>query len=68
MTVDFKGSHFDVAYPVSYRQFEETMQEQGVDIDHATLNRWVLKCVPLLETAFCKRRSLLDSIWRMDET
>jgi hypothetical protein len=25
------------------------MEEHGVEVDHATLNRWVLKYVPLLE-------------------
>jgi hypothetical protein len=55
----FKGSHFErdvipwairwyVAYPISYRQLEEMMEEHGVAVDHATLNRWVLKYGPLL--------------------
>ncbi len=79
MAIDFKGSHFErdvilwgvrwyVAYPISYRQLEEMMQERGVEVDHATLNRWVLKYVPLLETAFCKRKRPTGSSWRMDET
>ena len=79
MAIDFEGIHFErdvilwgvrwyVAYPVSYRQLEEMMQERGVEVDHATLNRWVLKYVPLLEKAFCKRRRLAGSSWRMDET
>lgn len=48
--VDFKGSHFEteiilvcvrwyLAYPLSYRQIEEIMQERGVSVDHSTLNR-----------------------------
>ncbi|MDR3472413.1 MAG: hypothetical protein P4M09_12090, partial [Devosia sp.] len=48
--IGFKGSHFErdvilwavrwyVAYPVSYRQLEEMMEEHGVEVDHATLNR-----------------------------
>jgi putative transposase len=32
-----------VAYPISYRHLEEMMAEHGVEVDHATLNRWVLK-------------------------
>jgi hypothetical protein len=37
-----------VAYPISYRQLEleEMMEEHGVEFDHATLNRWVLKYAP----------------------
>src|SRR3954466_11594459 len=52
--IEFKGSHFErdaipwavrwyVAYPISYRQLEEMMAEHGVEVDHATLNRWVAK-------------------------
>ena len=54
MMVDFKGAHypksvilfavfFYLRYPVSYRDLEEIMQERGVDVDHATMNRWVVK-------------------------
>jgi len=52
--IEFKGSHFErdvilwgvrwyVAYPISYRQLEEMMEERGVEVDHSTLNRWVVK-------------------------
>jgi putative transposase len=40
-----------VAYPISYRQLEEMMSERGVEVDHATLNRRVVKYVPLLENS-----------------
>lgn len=30
-------------YPLSYRNLEEMMAERGVDVDHSTINRWVLK-------------------------
>ena len=54
MLIEFKGSHFErdiilwairwyVAYPRSYRQLEEMMGERGVNFDHTTLHRWVLK-------------------------
>jgi putative transposase len=77
--IEFKGSHFEreviprgarwyVAYPISYRQFEEMMQERGVEVDHSTLNRWVLKYVPLLDKQFRARRRPVGSSWRMDET
>jgi len=47
--IEFKGSHFErdvilscvrwyVAYPISYRQLEEMMEERGVEVDHSTLN------------------------------
>jgi putative transposase len=34
---------FYVRYAVSSRGLEEIMAERGVAIDHATLNRWVVK-------------------------
>ncbi|KPD10822.1 hypothetical protein AN476_18955 [Phaeobacter sp. 11ANDIMAR09] len=51
--IDFRGSHypksvvlfavtFYLRYPVSYRDLEEIMAERGVDVDHASLNRWVV--------------------------
>ena len=77
--IEFKGSHFErevilwgvrwyVAYPISYRQPEEMMQERGVAVDHSTLNRWVLKYVPFLEQQFRARKRPVGSSWRMDET
>ena len=42
--------------PISYRQLEEMMAEHGVEVDHATLNRWVVKYVPLLEREFRTRK------------
>jgi len=77
--IEFKGSHFArevilwgvrwyVAYPISYRQLEEMIQERGVEVDHSTLNRWVLKYVPLLDKQFRACKRLVGSSWRMDET
>ena len=62
MAIDFKGSHypksvilyavyFYVCYAVCYRDLEEIMAERGVDVDHATLNRWVVKFAPLIAEA-----------------
>lgn len=44
------------------------MGERGVEVGHATLHRWVLKYVPVLEGAFLARKRLVGGIWRMDET
>jgi transposase-like protein len=71
--IEFKGSHFErevilwgmrwyVAYPISYRQLEEMMQERGVEVDHSTLNRWVLKYVPLLDQQFRARNVRLGPV------
>ena len=72
MSIEFKGSHFArdiilwgvrwyVAYPISYRQLEEMMEERGVEVDHSTLNRWVLKYAPLFEREFRARKIALPA-------
>ena len=57
-----------MAYPISYRQLEEMMQERGVDVDHSSLNRWVLKYTPVLDRVFRQRKRPVGASWRMDET
>ena len=77
--VSFKGAHFAtdiilvgvrwyVAYPLSYRHVEELMEERGVSVDHATIQRWVVKYSPQLEEAFHRRKRPVWVSWRMDET
>ncbi|MFK7881776.1 IS6 family transposase, partial [Roseobacter sp.] len=79
MTIDFKGNHFPksvilyavffyVRYGVSYRDLEEIMPERGVEIDHATLNRWVVKFPPLIAASAQARKKPTAVSWRMDET
>ncbi|BGE87876.1 hypothetical protein Ms3S1_p11170 (plasmid) [Methylosinus sp. 3S-1] len=53
---------------MSYRQLEEMMEERGVDVDHSTLNRWVVKYAPLLEKRFRAGKRTVGSSWRLDET
>ena len=75
--IDFKGSHFEreimlwgvrwyVAYPISYRQLEEIMDEGGVAVDHSTLNRWVIKYAPEFEKQFRRRQRPVGRSWRLD--
>src|SRR3954453_13686063 len=57
---DFKGRHYEATlilqavswylrYPLSYRDIEELFLERGLEVDHSTLNRWVLAYAPLIE-------------------
>jgi putative transposase len=62
------GVRWYVAYPVRYRQIEEMMGERGVEVDHSTLYRWVVKYMPALETAFPEHERSVDDSWRLDET
>ena len=77
--VNFKGSHFPkditlmsvrwyVSYPLSYRQVEELLEERGIDVDHATVNRWLVKHSPALESKFRQGKKPIGKSWRMDET
>ena len=75
----FKGCHFPaeviletvryyLAYKLSYREIEEIQLERGVVVDHATINRWVIKFTPLLEHKARRRKKPVSDSWRMDET
>jgi putative transposase len=79
MAISFKGAHFPkeiilmgvrwyVAYPLSYRHVEELLEERGVEVDHATIQRGVVKYSPELEEAFHRRKRPVWVSWRMDET
>jgi len=41
-----------VAYSLSLRNLEEMMAERGIEVDHSTVHRWVIKLVPLFEKTF----------------
>ncbi|WP_256896580.1 IS6 family transposase [Vibrio alginolyticus] len=75
----FKGCHFPseviletiryyLAYKLSYREIEEIQFERGVIVDHATINRWVIKFTPLLEHNLRRKKKAVCGAWRMDET
>jgi putative transposase len=79
MAIDFKGAHFppeiilmgvrwSVAYPLSTRHVEALMEERGVEVDHSTINRWVITYSPHLEEASHRRKRAVGVSWRTDET
>ena len=79
MAVDFKGAHFPksailyavffyLRYPGSYRDLQEIMAERVVDVDHATLNRWVVRYAPQIADQAQKRKRPTLGSWRVDET
>ena len=66
--IDSNGSQFErdiilwavrwyVAYPISYRELEKMMQERGVEVNHPSLNRWVIKYMFEVHKAFRQRKS-----------
>lgn len=77
--LDFKRRRFDsdmillcvrwyLSYPLSYRNIEEMMLERGIEVDHTSINRWVLKYTPDIEKKFRKHKHVVGTSWRMDET
>ncbi|WOJ91840.1 IS6 family transposase (plasmid) [Methylocapsa polymorpha] len=76
---DFKGRHFEawliiqavtwyLRYPLSYRDLESMFLERGFEVDHSTINHWVLAYAPLIEKRLrLFRRPHCGSI-RVDET
>ncbi len=77
--ISFKGRHHQkeiilqcvrwyVAYSLSYRDLEELMWERGYELDHSTIQRWVVHYAPRIEKAFRKNKKRVGHRWRLDET
>jgi putative transposase len=77
--ISFKGRHHTqemilqcvrwyVAYSLSYRDWEELMQERGYVVDHSTIQRWVVLYAPRIEKAFRESKKRVGRRWRLDET
>src|SRR4051812_6057574 len=75
----FKGRHYEASlilqavswylrYPLSYRDIEELFLERGLEVDHSTLNRWVLAYAPLIERRLRAFRKPHCGSIRVDET
>lgn len=54
-------------FSLSYRELEEIASIRGAKIDHATLQRWLIKFSPLIDQEVRKRKPVRNS-WRMDKT
>lgn len=55
-------------FSLSYHELEEMSYIRGAVIDHSTLQRWIVRFVPLLDKQVRKRKKSVGSSWRMDET
>ncbi len=76
---DFKGRHFEAGlivqavswylrYPLSYRDIKELLLKRGLEVDHSTVNRWVLAYAPLIERRLRPFRKPHCGSIRVDET
>jgi len=75
----FKWRHFQIEvillnvrwycrYPLSYRNLEEMMAERGLNVDHSTINHWVLDYAPELDRRCRPHLKPTNGSWRVDET
>jgi len=60
--------YLKLRYTLSYRDIEELLKDRGFNIDHATVQRWVVKYSPAIEKKFYKKKQNVGKSWRMDET
>jgi IS6 family transposase len=55
-------------FGLSYLDVEELLTERGVEVDHVTVYRWVLRFTPLLADAAKPCRHTVGDRWCVDET
>jgi putative transposase len=55
-------------FSLSYRDLEEMAIIRGARIDHATLQRWVVRFTSLIDIQVRKFKKPVGNSWRMDET
>lgn len=55
-------------YGISYRDLAEMMQERGVEVNAATIMRWVHRYAPELEKRARAYQGYGSTSWRVDET
>ncbi len=55
-------------FGLSYRDVEELLAERGIDVDHVTVYRWVVRFTPLLGEAARPCRHSVGDRWQADET
>ena len=60
--------YYKLRFSLSYRDIEEILKDRGLGVDHATIQRWVVKYTPLLEKSFHRKKRSIGRSWRLDET
>ena len=55
-------------FSLSYRDVEELLAERGIEVDHVTVYRWVVRFTPLLAEAARPCRHQVGDRWQVDET
>ena len=55
-------------YCLTLRDLEELMAERGLNVDHSTVGRWVLRYAPELSKRVRRELRTPNRSWRVDET
>jgi transposase-like protein len=55
-------------FGLSYRDVEELLTERGVEVDHVSVYRWVVRFTPLVAEAARPCRHAVGQRWEVDET
>jgi transposase-like protein len=55
-------------FSLSYRDVEELLAERGIEVDHVTIYRWMLRFTPLEAGAARPCRHAVGDRWQVDET
>ena len=48
--------HLKLRFSLGYRHIEEILKDRGPGVDHATIQRWVIKYTPELERSFQRKK------------
>ena len=67
-SIIIQAVYLKLRFTLSYRDVEEIMRIRGVEVDHATIQRWVYQFMPEIEIQMRKRKKVVGVRWRMDET
>jgi len=65
-SIIIQAVYFKLRFSLSYRDIEEILRIRGVEVDHATIQRWVYKFMPEIEIQMRKRKKVVGKRWRMD--
>ncbi|WP_428979166.1 IS6 family transposase [Flavobacterium cupriresistens] len=67
-SIILQAVYFKLRFTLSYRDVEDIMKMLGIQVDHSTIQRWLFKFTPLIESQMRKRKGRVGASWRMDET
>lgn len=57
--------YFKLRFILSYRDIVEIMKMREMAVDHATIQRWVFKFTPMVESQIKKEQSRVEGSKRM---